>query len=209
MRRHTHEQPRAQSRHQSQLNHGTSPPQTPAYLFAPPTRRHAARLPSAPLHHKSPQPPAGRSSNSCSSSSRQQVAGSNRQTSSIQQPRPAASGIYSIDPYTYRYSIHVLQNTRYVAKCTGFSTGTNRLQLYYIQKYCTVPVLGGGGARTCANISASAADGTSTVPLHTVLVLVRVLQYYRKEQHVSEVRQIYIIPKPNQIANIKHNYIQS
>eukprot|EP01047_Picozoa_sp_COSAG01_P112771 COSAG01_NODE_41502_length_450_cov_8.603989_1_plen_111_part_10 len=38
-------------------------------------------------------------------------------------------------------------------------------------KYCTVPVLGGGGARTCANISVSNADGTSTVLLHTVLVL--------------------------------------
>ena len=90
---------------------------------------------------------------------------------------PAASGIYSIDPYI------PVQHTR----STEYEIRSN---VYWIQyrykqttavlhtKYCTVLVLGGGGARTCANISVSTADGTSTVLLHTELVLLRVLQYY-------------------------------
>jgi hypothetical protein len=60
----------AKSRHLA-----TTDPSLP--VRAPP-RRHTARYPLAPLHYKSPQPPASCSNNSCSSS-RQPVAGSSRQ----------------------------------------------------------------------------------------------------------------------------------
>eukprot|EP01047_Picozoa_sp_COSAG01_P019028 COSAG01_NODE_1045_length_11952_cov_98.448241_7_plen_131_part_00 len=53
--------------------------------------RHTARPPLAPLHHKSPQSPAGCSSNSYLQ--QPQAAGSRQQQTSLtQQPRPAASG---------------------------------------------------------------------------------------------------------------------